>query len=64
MQSITIYDIMNVDTYMTKIKAIVRIPNIVAKNLLDTRYRQRIVKSKKKYNRKRDKDVSDITSLI
>ena len=55
---------MNVDTYMTKIKPIVRIPNIVAKNLLDTRYRQKIVKSKKKYNRKRDKDVSDITSLI
>ena len=64
MQSITIYDIMNVDTYMTKIKPIVRIPNIVAKNLLDTRYRQRIVKSKKKYNRKRDKDVSDITTHI
>ena len=64
MQSITIYDIMNVDTYMTKIKPIVRIPNVVAKNLLDTRYSQRIVKSKKKYNRKRDKDVSDITSLI
>ena len=64
MQSITMYDIMNVDTFMTKIKPIVRIPNIVAKNLLDTRYRQRIVKSKKKYNRKRDKDVSDITSLI
>ena len=55
---------MNIDTCMTKIKPIVRIPNIVAKNLLDTRYRQRIVKSKKKYNRKRDKDVSDITSLI
>ena len=64
MQSITMYDIMNVDTFMTKIKPIVRIPNVVAKNLLDTRYRQRIVKSKKKYNRKRDKDVSDITSLI
>ena len=58
-----IYDIMNVDTYMTKIKPIVRVPNIVAKNLLDTRYRQRIVKSKKKYNRKRDKNVLDITSL-
>ena len=55
---------MNVDTYMTKIKPIVRVPNIVAKNLLDTRYRQRIVKSKKKYNRKRDKNVPDITSLI
>ena len=55
---------MNVDTYMTKIKPIVRVPNIVAKNLLDTRYRQRIVKSKKKYNRKRDKDVSDITTHI
>ena len=58
------YDIINLDTCMTKIKPIVRVPNIVAKNLLDTRYRQRIVKSKKKYNRKRDKDVSDITSLI
>ena len=64
MQSITIYDIINVDTYMTKIKPIVRIPNIVAKNLLDTRYRQRIVKSKKKYNRKRDKNVCDITPFI
>ena len=49
---------------MIKIKKISKIPNLVAKNLLDTRYRQRIVKSKKKYNRKRDKDVSDITSLI
>ena len=58
------YDIMNVDTFMTKIKPIVRIPNIVAKNLLDTRYRQRIVKSKKKYNRRRDKNVRDSTSLI
>ena len=64
LQSMIIYDRMNLDTCMTKIKPIVRIPNIVAKNLLDTRYRQRIVKSKKKYNRKRDKDVSDITSLI
>ena len=58
------YDIINVDTYMTKIKPIVRVPNIVAKNLLDTRYRQRIVKNKKKYNRKRDKNVLDITTLI
>ena len=57
------YDIMNVDTCMTKIKPIVRVPNIVAKNLLDTRYRQRIVKSKKKYNRRRDKNVRDSTSL-
>ena len=55
---------MNIDTCMTKIKPIVRIPNIVAKNLLDTRYRQRIVKSKKKYNRKRDKNVCDITPFI
>ena len=63
MHRMIIYDIMNVDTYMTKIKPIVRIPNIVAKNLLDTRCRQRIVKSKKKYNRKRDKNVPNITSL-
>ena len=64
MHRMIIYDIMNVDTCMTKIKHIVRIPNIVAKNLLDTRYRQRIVKSKKKYNRKRDKNVCDITPFI
>ena len=64
MHRMIIYDIMNVDTYMTKIKPIVRIPNVVAKNLLDTRYRQKIVKSKKKYNRKRDKDVSDITYIF
>ena len=59
-----IYDIINIDKVMTKIKPIVRVPNIVAKNLLDTRYRQRIVKSKKKYNRRRDKNVRDSTSLI
>jgi hypothetical protein len=47
---------------MIKIKKISRIPNLVAKNLFDTRYRQRIVKNKKKYNRKRDKDVCDSTS--
>ena len=46
---------------MIKIKKISRIPNLVAKNLLDTRYRQRIVKNKKKYNRKRDKNVYDST---
>jgi len=54
-----IYGIMLVDTPMIKIKKIVRIPNLVAKNLLDTRYRQRIVKNKKKYDRKRDKNVCD-----
>ena len=59
-----IYDIMNVDTYMTKIKPIVRIPNIVAKNLLDTRYRQRNKRKEKKYDRKRDKNVRNITPLI
>ena len=47
---------------MNKIKPIVRVPNIVAKNLLDTRYRQKIVKSKKKYDRKRDKNVYNNTS--
>jgi len=56
------YDIINLDTCMTKIKPIVRVPNLVAKNLLDTRYRQKIVKNKKKYNRRRDKDVCDSTS--
>ena len=44
---------------MNKIKPIVRVPNIVAKNLLDTRYRQRVIKNKKKYDRKRDKNVRD-----
>ena len=58
------YDIMNVDTCMTKIKPIVRVPNIVAKNLLDTRYRQRIVKNKKKYDRRRNKNVYNNTSQI
>jgi len=53
---------MLVDTPMIKIKKIVKIPNLVAKNLLDTRYRQRIVKSKKKYDRKRDKNVHNNTS--
>ena len=47
---------------MNKIKHIVIVPNILAKNLLDTRYRQRIVKSKKKYDRKRDKNVHNNTS--
>jgi hypothetical protein len=46
---------------MNKINPIVRVPNVVAKNLLDTRYRQRIVKNKKKYNRRRDKNVYDST---
>jgi len=56
---IIMYDIINIDKAMTKIKPIVRVPNIVAKNLLDTRYRQRIVKNKK---RRRNKNVCDITS--
>ena len=59
---IIMYDIIKIDRAMTKIKPIVRVPNIVAKNLLDTRYRQRIVKNKKKYNRRRNKNVCDITS--
>ncbi len=58
----SIYDIMLIENNMIKIKKIPKIPNLVAKNLLDTRYRQRIVKNKKKYNRKRDKDVCDSTS--
>lgn len=53
------YDIIKIDRAMTKIKPIVRVPNIVANNLLDTRYRQRIVKNKK---RRRNKNVCDITS--
>ena len=44
---------------MTKINPIAKIHNLVAKNLLDTRYRQKIVKNKKKYDRKRDKNVRD-----
>ena len=59
---IIMYDIIKIDRAMTKIKPIVRVPNIVAKNLLDTRYRQRIVKNKKKYDRRRNKNVCDITS--
>ena len=55
---------MLVDTSMYKINPITKIQNVVLKNLLDTRYRQRIVKSKKKYNRKRDKNVCDITPFI
>jgi len=57
-----IYDIINIDKVMTKIKPIVKVPNIVAKNLLDTRYRQRIVKNKKKYDRRRNKNVYNNTS--
>ena len=56
-----IYDIINIDKVMTKINPMVRVPNIVAKNLLDTRYRQRIAKNKKKYNRRRNKNVCDST---
>ena len=44
---------------MIKIKQIIRVPYVVLNNLLDTRYRQRIVKNKKKYDRKRDKNVCD-----
>ena len=44
---------------MIKIKKISKIQNLVAKNLLDTRYRQRVIKNKKKYDRKRDKNVRD-----
>ena len=44
---------------MIKIKKISKIPNLVAKNLLDTRYRQRVIKNKNKYDRKRDKNVRD-----
>lgn len=58
----SIYDIMLIEDNMIKIKKIPKIPNLVAKNLLDTRYRQQIIKNKKKYNRKRDKDVCDSTS--
>jgi hypothetical protein len=58
----SIYDIMLIENNMIKIKKIPKIPNLVAKNLLDTRYRQQIIKNKKKYNRKRDKDVCDSTS--
>ena len=58
----SIYDIMLIEDNMIKIKKIPKIPNLVAKNLLDTRYRQQIIKNKKMYNRKRDKDVCDSTS--
>jgi hypothetical protein len=46
---------------MNRIKPISRIPNPVAKKLLDTRYRQRIVKNKKRYDRKREQNVYDRT---
>ena len=58
-----IYDIMNVDTYMTKIKPIVRIPNIVAKNLLDKDIGRGLSK-KKKIITEENKNVSDITPFI
>ena len=58
----SIYDIMLIENNMIKIKKIPKIPNLVAKNLLETRYRKQIIKNKKKYNRKRDKDVCDSTS--
>ena len=49
---------------MNRIKPISRIPNPVAKKLLDTRYRQRIVKNKKRYDRKREQNVYDRTVYI
>ena len=44
---------------MIKIKKISKIQKLVAKKFLDTRYRQRVIKNKKKYDRKRDKNVRD-----
>ena len=61
---IIIYGIMLVDTSMYKINPITKIQNIVLKNLLDTRYRQRNKRKEKKYDRKRDKNVRNITPLI
>ena len=61
---IIIYGIMLVDTSMYKINPITKIQNVVLKNLLDTRYRQRNKRKEKKYDRKRDKNVRNITPLI
>jgi len=61
---IIIYGIMLVDTSMRKINPITKIQNVVLKNLLDTKYRQRNKRKEKKYDRKRDKNVRNITPLI
>ena len=61
---IIIYGIMLVDTSMYKINPITKIQSVVLKNLLDTRYRQRNKRKEKKYDRKRDKNVRNITPLI
>ena len=55
---------MLVDTSMHKINPITKIQNVVLKNLLDTRYRQRNKRKERKYDRKRDKNVCNITPLI
>lgn len=61
---IIIYGIMLIDTSMHKINPITKIQSVVLKNLLDTRYRQRNKRKEKKYDRKRDKNVRNITPLI
>jgi len=61
---IIICDRINVDIYMQKINPITKIQNVVLKNLLDTKYRQRNKRKEKKYDRKRDKNVRNITPLI
>ena len=55
---------MLVDTSMHKINPIIKIHSVVLKNLLYTRYRQRNKRKEKKYDRKRDKNVRNITPLI
>lgn len=55
---------MLIDTSMHKINPITKIQNVVLKNLLDTRYRQRNKRREKKYDKKRDKNVCNITPLI
>mgnify|MGYP000895392350 FL=1 len=42
---------------MIKIKQIIRVPYVVLNNLLDTRYRRKIMKK----NKRRKKNVSDST---
>lgn len=61
---IIIYGIMLIDTSMYKINPITKIQSVVLKNLLDTRYRQRNKRKEKKYDRKRDKNVRNITPFI
>ena len=61
---IIIYGIMLIDTSMYKINPITKIQNVVLKNLLDTKYRQRNKRKEKKYDRKRDKNVRNITPFI